>query len=586
MEKIKNVIWDMDDTFWTGTLSEQGGVQLNTENIQLIVHLADNGIMNSIVSKNNYDDVKCVLEENNIWDYFIFPCINWNPKGPQVKQLLEDCSLRAVNALFIDDNEQNLNEVKYYNPEINIATPNKISELWSLEGKPDPQHKRLKQYKVLELKKENALHYASNEDFLVSSNIRCYIKRDCKEHKERLLDLINRSNQLNYTKVRSSAKELDKLLDDPEIDCGYVEVEDDFGEYGIVGFFAIKGDFALHFLFSCRTIGMGIEQYVYSQLGYPNVQVVGEIRTVLKTEDGPFWINKTASKRESPVYDKQPIKNKLNIYVTGGCDLEQLAAYLKPGDAKINYKFNIGIVRHDNTSLWKGTKIFSELQKQELIANLPFVDTFSFDEGIYDERYNVIVMSILMDYTQMLYLKKDESQIVIGHGDFNKPINADYIPEYFSKENAEYFLDNFEPKGRIKPENLGENLKFIRENMNPNALLILINGSEVNLEHEFEEERFKVHQEYNQVVDNFVRKYDNVLLLDIRRIVKSVEQVTDNIRHYRRDVYFEMAEQLAKLINDYTNGNLSSKNTNGLIWKIRRKAEQIKLKYWHGFLVE
>ena len=87
--KIKIVIWDMDDTFWKGTLSE-GGVETIPENVEVVKLLTDRGIMNSISSKNDYDAVKLKLEELGVWDYFIFPHISWEPKGQNVAQLLDE----------------------------------------------------------------------------------------------------------------------------------------------------------------------------------------------------------------------------------------------------------------------------------------------------------------------------------------------------------------------------------------------------------------------------------------------------------------------------------------------------------------
>ena len=43
-EKIKLVIWDLDETFWSGTLSE-GEVQTTEQNIELIKRLSDVGIV-------------------------------------------------------------------------------------------------------------------------------------------------------------------------------------------------------------------------------------------------------------------------------------------------------------------------------------------------------------------------------------------------------------------------------------------------------------------------------------------------------------------------------------------------------------
>ena len=53
MEPIKLVIWDLDETFWKGTLSE-GQIYPIKKNIEIIETLTKRGIINSIVSKNDY----------------------------------------------------------------------------------------------------------------------------------------------------------------------------------------------------------------------------------------------------------------------------------------------------------------------------------------------------------------------------------------------------------------------------------------------------------------------------------------------------------------------------------------------------
>ena len=59
----------------------------------------------------------------------------------------------------------------------------------------------------------------------------------------------------------------------------------------MVGFFAIKDGIAEHFLFSCRTIGMGIEQYVFQILGCPTIKIVGEVISELGSKEPFEWIN-------------------------------------------------------------------------------------------------------------------------------------------------------------------------------------------------------------------------------------------------------------------------------------------------------
>ena len=107
MEKIKLVIWDLDETFWKGTLSEEGIIPIQ-KNIDIINKLTNRGIINSIVSKNTFEIAKEKLVEIGVWDKFIFPTIEWSAKGPLIKELIDKCQLRASNVLFIDDNHLNL----------------------------------------------------------------------------------------------------------------------------------------------------------------------------------------------------------------------------------------------------------------------------------------------------------------------------------------------------------------------------------------------------------------------------------------------------------------------------------------------
>jgi hypothetical protein len=74
------------------------------------------------------------------------------------------------------------------------------------------------------------------------------------------------------------------------------------------------------------------------------------------------------------------------------------------------------------------------------------------------------------------------------------------------------------------------------------------------------------------VVDGFVEEHDNVYLLDMRQIVKSRGDLEDNIRHYKRHVYYEMAENLVSIINRMGNGNVTfSKLNSRVLWQNFKK---------------
>jgi len=100
---IKLIIWDLDDTFWKGTISE-GAICLVDQNILLLKAATDCGVMNSICSKNHFNVCKDELEQAGLLEYFIFPSIDWTPKGVRVKRIIEQCQLRAGNVLYLDHN--------------------------------------------------------------------------------------------------------------------------------------------------------------------------------------------------------------------------------------------------------------------------------------------------------------------------------------------------------------------------------------------------------------------------------------------------------------------------------------------------
>ena len=238
LNKIKLIVWDLDDTFWHGTISE-GPVSMILEHCDFVRRLVDRGIMNSICSKNNFDTVRARLETEGLWDYFVFPSIDWSPKAKRIADIIDHMSLRPVNVLFIDDNPLNLNEARFYIPDINVLDVRDIAGILvqaDTAGKDDSRHKRLSQYHQLEKKVEASTHFDSTDEFLIQSRIQVDVDHDCLPHLDRISEMVLRTNQLNFTKLRSSADELRRVLADPAYQCGVVSARDIYGDYGIVGF--------------------------------------------------------------------------------------------------------------------------------------------------------------------------------------------------------------------------------------------------------------------------------------------------------------------------------------------------------------
>lgn len=584
--KIKLIIFDLDETFWKGTLSE-GNVAISPDNIELIGNLVDCGVMCSICSKNDEEMVRAILVEKQIWEYFVFSSIDWTAKGPRIKRMIDDMHLRYSNVLFIDDNSSNRGEVEHFCPEIMTADPIILPEICTYyrnQTKADIAHKRLEQYRILEKKNKKAKESVDVYDFLRSSHIQVEIGYDCITHLDRIEDLVKRSNQLNFTKVRSSKAELLELVSDKRYNCGYVNVKDDFGDYGLVGFFAIFNGRAVHFVFSCRTLGMGIEQYVYALLCKPEIDIVGEVVSELHNPV-VTWINEKSEGTNNAVKSKVDCK----IVVHGPCDVSSMFGFIheSPNIVKeFNYVNDKGISieqRNCTTHIVEFLKFDQSIRKSLSLKKLPFYDDEMFDTAIFDDDIEFVVLSLFTDPCLACYREK-ETGLVVCFGDSVYDLTdlsrtSEFVSGKqrlhnceFTIEDLEYIHQNFEYMGRIQPEEIVDNIDYIYNHLNPNCKLILTLQSETPFTQTSSIYAYggprpaKLDQKkrhiYNKELNDCVRKWsvgkEKVLFLDFNKYITGQESFADHISHFKREVYYKMSCDLVALIRE--NGTVRLEN--------------------------
>ena len=349
MEAVRLVIWDLDETYWSGTLTE-GGITYIQKNHDIVIELAKRGIISSICSKNDFNDVYKVLVEYKIADYFVFPSISWQPKGARIAQIVEDIQLRPETVIFIDDNPNNLAEVLNYVPGIRVQDQHFISSMLEhvhFKGKDDRDLTRLKQYQLLyQKKKDEVSHAGDSSDFLRKCDIQLLIEYDIEQHYERAIELINRTNQLNFTKNRlpeekEAAKKI--LLDSIKgfnKQAGLIKVVDKYGDYGFTGFYLTRysgNETTLeHFCFSCRTLGMGVEYWVYDHLKRPQLNVVGDVIVDIFENKKVDWI--TAGTGEKKVANVNEQYGEIRMY--GGCEVNAIGHYLSDVSKNVSIEGN------------------------------------------------------------------------------------------------------------------------------------------------------------------------------------------------------------------------------------------------------
>lgn len=564
-DAVKLVVWDLDDTLWAGTLSE-GPVTIDPSVADLVRTLNGRGIVSSICSKNDEADARARLEADGLWAEFVFARIDWSPKGPRVAQIVEDAQLRPADVLFIDDLAINRAEVSHAVPGIRTAGPEIIGQLLGrpgLSGKADPGRTRLEQYRLLERKlSDRRVAEDSNEEFLRSCAIRVVLGHDAASESERLFELVSRTNQLNFTKRRPNRHSFESMLGDPGYETGYVQVSDRYGDYGICGFYSLsRHDGTLSdFLFSCRVLHMGVEQWLYEKLGRPTLTPVGEVVSTL--EASVDWITEAGGAEASPARPGDrgaasgaPASQPDRILMVGGCDLTTTAEFL---GGRIATDFShVGpsgaFIHVGHTELLRQSVSGLSADQKALVDRIPFLDQQVFrSPAVVAPDYDVLVYSVLTDYTQGLYRHRGLGLTVPWHQfhhdatdpEFRTMLEARFGRDGMGREFFDWFADEFEFLGGITVDRFEENIGWLARSMPEGARLILLNGAEVPLDNPKEPGRHLRHRAMNEALDRVVGPLPNATVCDVRTFVLTEDDVTDNIRHYRRRAYLRMAEEI------------------------------------------
>lgn len=567
---IKLIIWDLDECLWNGTLSE-GDVTVPDSHVSLLKGIADCGIVNSICSKNEHEKAKGVLLDYGVWDLFVFPSISWDAKGPRLKEMLKGMAIRPENTLFIDDNPSNRGEAEYYVPGISTAGPEVVPELIlqvTTMEKRDSEHRRLQDYRILEKRNQAAETFTDSEKFLYDSDIRVTIHHDCACQKARILELIGRTNQLNFTKKRIGSAELDTLLADPSVECGYVSSEDRYGDYGIVGFYALREGRLEHFAFSCRTMGQRIEQWVYAQLGFPEVTEAGEVATHLNSDDCPGWINQDMlPEREKP---RPAAGGGCRVLLKGPCDLSHSLVYLKDTgifEIELGYTTPEGkvVAAHNHSVQIEGLHTYSEQDRHQIAEECIFVDPPMLSGSFFTGAHDLIVLSTSFEAYYRIYRRKGSGVKVAFAGvDLTNPkywpglISGELYTggNHFTEEYLEDFAEKYEYIGVTRPENYVAFLEHCLEWLPKETRLCLLLGAARSIDGA---DVIKLRRSaLNSAVMDFAKSHTRISYIEIDRFIHDPSDFIDGFNHFSARVYYEISQAIAREIRELTGAEVKS----------------------------
>lgn len=223
-----------------------------------------------------------------------------------------------------------------------------------------------------------------------------------------------------------------------------------------------------------------------------------------------------------------------------------------------------------------------KVEKEELYDNLPFYKIgTTFETKIFSNDYDIIVLSLADDYIRGIY-KHKEKQLEIGYGTY---WNQERELNSYSNDQLLYLKENFLYTGKKNAKKFKEDLEKILHYIGSDTRIILINRIEIDISDWIGKERCERNIEINSVVDTVVSRYDNVVLLDMRKIVRSKGLLTrrDDC-HYDRYVYYRISQEIARLIwqfngTDVPNKEIAISDQEKLFTKIKKRVKKICVVY-------
>lgn len=262
--KVKCVAWDLDNTLWDGVIGDIGpeAVALNARAVETVKELDKRGILQTIVSKNEFGVAWSKIQEAGLADYFLYPAINWGRKSQSLIAISKELNINIDTFAVIDDSKFEREEISRALPQVRAYDACDLDVLLTLPEFDVPvteeSPKRRLSYMTEARRRNIAASWGGDYDgFLKECRLKMIIRPlNTPEIKERCLELLQRSNQYNISQGRRDAAYIERIAGSPACAAWSFEVEDRYGSYGIVGFACVEKTKAVcrltDFVMSCR----------------------------------------------------------------------------------------------------------------------------------------------------------------------------------------------------------------------------------------------------------------------------------------------------------------------------------------------
>jgi methoxymalonate biosynthesis protein len=272
---IKCVVWDLDNTLWPGIAVEDEPDELPEPDagvLEIIGKLEARGIVSSVASRNDPALGERLLAHPMLEGRFVAPQVSWEPKSQAVRRIAGKLNIGMEAMAFVDDSAFERAEVSYMAPEVLVLSPEEMAAAMDSPafnpGRVTAEAgRRAEMYRAAERRRAAEEGFGgSRVDFLMWCEMRLRIAPATLEDVERIVELTERTHQLNSTGRRYSAEEIRERIEGERWLVPAARLADRFGDYGMIGAAVVDREapwppgvwLAELVMLSCRVEGRGI----------------------------------------------------------------------------------------------------------------------------------------------------------------------------------------------------------------------------------------------------------------------------------------------------------------------------------------
>lgn len=283
------IVVDLDNTLWGGIIGETGweGVRLGGHDFigeafkdvqRHLKALRCRGVQLAICSKNDESVALAGIDAHPEMilrrDDFVAWRINWDDKAANIVSLAKELRFGLDSIVFLDDSQHERDRVREALPEVIVPSwpqdpTHSVDLLLSLRcfmtssvGTED--RARTEMYVSERKRRAERIGHESLDDWLNTLKTRLIIQTLSPTTMNRVIQLFNKTNQLNLSTRRMSPSDLDGWLNEGDRLVFSVAGSDRYGDMGLVGVFSLEFQKSVvtmvDFILSCRVMGRRIEE--------------------------------------------------------------------------------------------------------------------------------------------------------------------------------------------------------------------------------------------------------------------------------------------------------------------------------------